>query len=197
MGMTHVSEADSSATSSKALEKTPTAEQPKQKRNSDIKPGFIHHNKNNSGGGTGFELTGTFLEKTNRRQYAYPEGKLFLRFFTHDCSTNIRYMMQPVEAYMISGRIARALASPEKVKLSLPPHKFKKGDIETTTTVTVEKFGEGDKTKISLSCKKGTESVQVIFDIDQAEYLSDMLKFVARTHSTVAFGAEQNFEDAA
>jgi len=95
--------------------------------------------------------------------YADQEGRVVARFFntTMAKDTQIRYTMEPAEAFEVYVRMMKVFRSTAAVKDKLPPHKFSKEGKDIMTNLTIEKWVRGEKSGYALACQRGEVSHNV------------------------------------
>jgi len=99
------------------------------------------------------------------------EGRVVARFFntSQPKDTQIRYTMEPAEAFRLYLLIQRIYRSQGPAKEKLPPHKFTKDGKEVMTTVSVEKWARNGKSGYALSVSRGNNSHNV--SLSEADFL--------------------------
>ena len=87
------------------------------------------------------------------------EGRIALRFFKLESgSTPLRFVVEPAEAFELSGKMRKVARDGGKESLS---HRFEGRDGEVQTRLTVERWERGGKSGCALTVQRGEEELNV------------------------------------
>jgi len=120
----------------------------------------------------------TEAEKPLQEEYKTAEGRVCMRFFntTQAKDTQIRYMMEPSEAFEIYVRISRVARAVAAHQEKLPPHKFTRDGQDTLTSILVEKWVNNGKSGYSISVSRAGKGHSVSLKEADLLYLGEILK---------------------
>lgn len=131
---------------------------------------------------SGLEITPEIRVNSGKGQ---SEGRVQLRFFLLKAPgaadgkvTQIKFLLEPFEAYDLSLRMLRVFAEGGKTKLV---HKFGSGENEMITSLIIEKWGRDGKGGLGLAVGRGESFISVPVNADSiprflfaAEFLRSM-----------------------
>ncbi len=130
---------------------------------------------------SGLDVAGVVkeVEKKNIRT-----GMVQLRFFhlqppTEGKITQIKFNLEPWEAYDLYLRINKVFREGGKEKIT---HKFKTGDTEIVTSVTVEKWERNGKSGLGIAAGRDKDFISVPISQDNGSrflYVGEFLKFLS------------------
>lgn len=120
-------------------------------------------------------------KKLAQDDYAEKEGRVIARFFntTMPKETQIRFTMEPGEAYDVYVRMMKVFRSQVAVKDKLPPHKFTKDGQDIMTNLTIEKWVRGEKSGFALACQRGEVSHNVSLREGGFLYAAEIFKHMS------------------
>lgn len=136
---------------------------------------------------TGLEITAETKENGKK------EGFVQLRFFSlqppvEGKTTQIKFLMAPFEAYDLSLKINKVFREGGKQTIT---HKFKQGDVEISTKVTVEKWERGDKGGFGIAVgRSGSQEGFISVPLGKESaghflFVAEFLKYLSTAQSWV------------
>lgn len=112
------------------------------------------------------------------------EQRLFLRFFElgkgKKKEDNLRFMLNSRECYMLAHEleVIGKVQGKDKINKKVTVHKFKRGDIEVTTDLVIERFEYKEKINYSIGLRQGQKFISVTFDLYELIRCVNVLKAV-------------------
>ena len=135
---------------------------------------------------TGVEIRETIKSHEDNGQVVERAGRIQLRFFkltpkaNPDEVTQIRFICEPDEAFGLALMISQVAVSSVPCKEKLNPHKFTAGEqVETVTTLSVEKWERGGKSGYALTVGRGKDFISVPTPLPKFLFAAEFLKNLA------------------
>lgn len=117
------------------------------------------------------------------------EGRVALRFFRLAQGTpQIRFLVEPWEAFDLSRRIATVHAAGGKETLT---HRFDSGEGETVTRLNVECWERNGKKGYAFSIQRGEESINVAAPLGEFLFAAEFLRQLSVAQSWVEQAPKQ------
>ncbi len=111
------------------------------------------------------------------------EGRIVLRFFRLESgSSPIRFVVEPAEAFELSGRLAKVFADGGKAALN---HRFEGSEGEVQTRLTAERYERGGKAGFALAVQRGPDEINVPMTGERFLYLAEFLRHLSLTEAWV------------
>jgi hypothetical protein len=105
------------------------------------------------------------------------EGRIALRFFKLTSgSTSIRFVVEPAEAYELSGKMQRVAHDGGRESLS---HRFEGRDGEVQTRLSVERWERNGKSGCALAVQRGEEELNVPVSLDRFLHAAEFLRHLS------------------
>lgn len=105
------------------------------------------------------------------------EGRIALRFFKlASGSTSLRFVVEPAEAYELSGKMQRVARDGGRESLS---HRFEGRDGEVQTRLTVERWERNGKSGCALAVQRGEEELNVPVSLDRFLHAAEFLRHLS------------------
>lgn len=105
------------------------------------------------------------------------EGRIALRFFKlASGSTSIRFVVEPAEAYELSGKMQRVARDGGRESLS---HRFEGRDGEVQTRLSVERWERNGKSGCALAVQRGEEELNVPVSLDRFLHAAEFLRHLS------------------
>jgi hypothetical protein len=128
--------------------------------------------------------TGVEIGPGEKRADGRPaEGRIVLRFFKlEEGAAVVRFMVEPWEAFDLSGKIGRICRDGGKEKLT---HKFEGNEGKVVTTLSVERWERGGKSGCAISIQRDKDSINVPADDGRFLFAAEFLRFLSNAQSWV------------